>query len=119
MSSGVPSWTMPAVVEDGDAVGHRQRLALVVGDEDEGDAERPLQALQFLLHLLAQLQVERAERFVEQQHLRLVDEGAGERHALALAAGELARPALAVARQLDQGERLFGRPQSARPCRCP
>ena len=29
-----------AVVEDGDAVGHRQRLALVVGDEDEGEAER-------------------------------------------------------------------------------
>ena len=80
-----------AVVEDGDAVGHRQRLALVVGDEDEGDAERFLQGLQLLLHVLAQLQVERAERLVEQQHLRPVDQGAGERHALALAAGKLAR----------------------------
>ena len=80
-----------AVVEHGDAVGHRQRLALVVRDEDEGDAERLLQGLQLFLHLLAQLQVERAERLVEQQHLRLVDEGARQRHALPLPAGELAR----------------------------
>ena len=82
-----------AVVEDGDAVGHRQRLALVVGDEDEGDAELALQRLQLDLHLLAELEVERAERLVEQQHLRPVDQRAGERHALALAAGKLRGPA--------------------------
>ena len=63
----------PAVVEHRDAVGHRQRLALVVRHEDEGDAERLLQRLELLLHLLAQLQVQRAERLVEQQHLRPVD----------------------------------------------
>ena len=80
----------PALVEHGDAVGHRQRLALVVGDEDEGDAERLLQRLQLVLHLLAQLEVERAERLVEQQHLGLVDQRAGQRDALALAAGQLA-----------------------------
>jgi hypothetical protein len=38
-----------------------------VGDEDEGDAKRTPQALQLLLHLFAQLQVKRAERFVEDQ----------------------------------------------------
>jgi hypothetical protein len=53
-------------------------------------------ALQLDLHLLAELEVERAEGFVEQQHLRPVDEGAGERHALALATGELRRAAAAV-----------------------
>ena len=62
-------------------------------------------ALQLLLHVFAQLQIERAERLVEQQHLRPVDQRAGERDALALAAGELARPARAVARQLDHFER--------------
>ena len=44
---------------------------------------------------LAQLQVERAERLVEQQHARLVDERPRERDPLLLAAGELARLALA------------------------
>ena len=52
-----------------------------------------LDPLQLELHLLAQLQVERAERLVEQQHLRPVDERAGERDPLLLAAGELARAA--------------------------
>ena len=70
--------------------------------------------LQLLLHLLAQLEVERAERLVEQQHLRLVDERAGERHALALAAGELAGLARAIAGELDQLQRLLGRLARAR-----
>ena len=48
-----------------------------------------LQQLQLELHLLAQLPVERAERLVEQQHGRAVHQGAGERDALLLAAGEL------------------------------
>ena len=47
--------------------------------------------LELDLHLLAELEVERAERLVEQQHLRPVDDRARERDALALAAGELAR----------------------------
>ena len=43
------------------------------------------------LHLLAQLEVERAEGLVEQQDARPVHERARERDALALAAGQLAR----------------------------
>ena len=54
-----------------------------------------LDLLQLELHLLAQLEVERAERLVEQQRGRAVDERAGERDPLLLAAGELAgTPAL-------------------------
>ena len=56
-----------ALVEDGDAVGERQRLLLVVGDEDGGDADLALDLLQLDLHLLAQALVERAQRLVEQQ----------------------------------------------------
>src|SRR5437899_1195498 len=48
----------PALVEDGEAVAHRQRLVLVVRDVDEGDPKILLQALEEQLHLLAQLQVE-------------------------------------------------------------
>ena len=45
--------------------------------------------------LLANARVERAERLVEQQHLRLDGERARERHPLPLAARELRRIALA------------------------
>ena len=48
-------------------------------------------ALQLELHLLAELQVERAERLVEQQHARPVDERARQRDPLLLTARELPR----------------------------
>ena len=57
----------PAVLQHRHAVGHDQRFLLVVGDDDEGDADLVLQALQLHLHGAAQLLVERAERLVEQQ----------------------------------------------------
>ena len=62
------------------------------------------------LHLLAQLEVERAERLVEQQHLGLVDDRPRERDPLALAAGQLDRLALAEAREPDHVERGLGAP---------
>ena len=85
-----------ARVHDHDLIGHGQRFLLVVGDEDEGDADLLLNVLELLLHLLAQLQVERAERLVEQQHARLVDERAGDGDALLLTAGELGHVAVGV-----------------------
>ena len=57
---------------------------------------------------LAQLEVERTERLVEQQHLGPVDQRAGQGDPLALAAGELVRPALGVPLEPDGGERLLG-----------
>ena len=95
-----------ALVDDGDAVGHGHRLFLVVGDDDEGEAELLLQVHQFELRFLAQLLVERAERLVEQQHLRPLGDRAGERHALALAAGKLVRLALGELLELDQLQHL-------------
>ncbi len=75
-----------------------------MGDEDEGDADLALDALQLDLHLLAQLEVERAERLVEQQDLRVVHERTGQRDALLLAARQLRRPPLLVSGQLDELE---------------
>ena len=95
-----------ALVHHRDAVGQDQRLFLVVGDEDRGEAEPALQAAHLELHGLAQLAVERAERLVEQQQARVEDDGAGQRHALLLAARELPRQPLVVARELDQRQRL-------------
>ena len=96
----------PARVHHGDGVGHGHGLLLVVRDVHERDADVLLDALELDLELLAQPQVERAERLVEQQRPRAVDERAGERDALLLAAGELSRLALAEAAELDELERL-------------
>ena len=59
-----------------------------------------------LPQLRADLRVQRAERLVQQQHARLDRERAGERHALALAAGELVRVAVLVAGEPDDAEQL-------------
>ena len=75
-----------AVAHDDDRVAHRQRLFLVVGHVHERDPDLALEGLELELHLLAQLEVEGAERLVEEEHGGPVDERAGERDALLLAA---------------------------------
>src|SRR5262249_58793132 len=100
-----------AVGDHRDAVREAERLALVMGDEDGGYAELALNLLEFDLHRGAQIAVERGERLVQQQHLGTNDEGAGERDALLLAAGELARLAILQARKLDQRKRVAHPPR--------
>ena len=100
-----------ALVHDHDAVGHLERLLLVVGDEDAREVDLVVQPPQPAAQLLAHLGVERAERLVEQQHPRLDRERARERHALALAARELRRVAVGQPVELHQLQ------QARRPCR--
>ena len=94
------------MVDDGQAVRHLHRLLLVVRDQHGRHVERVVQVAQPLAQLRAHLRVERAERLVEQQHLGLDRQRPGQRHALALAARELRRVALAQVRQPDQFEQL-------------
>jgi hypothetical protein len=56
---------------------------------DRGDAEVALHVSDLLAQRDADLDVQRGERLVEQQDLRLNGERASQRHALLLAAGEL------------------------------
>ena len=78
-----------------------------MGDEDERDPHLLLDLLELDLHLLAELEVEGAERLVEQQHLGPVDEGPGQGDALALTAGELVGLAVAERLEADAGEGLL------------
>ena len=78
-----------ALVEHGNAVGEGQRLLLVVGDVDRGDAEFPLHLLQLVAQLHPQLGVQVGQRLVHADDGRLGHQGAGDGHALLLAAGEL------------------------------
>ena len=103
------------LVHDGDAIGHRHRLLLVVRHVDEGDADLLLDALELDLHLLAQLEVEGAERLVEEQDGRPVDERARQRDALRLAAGDLV--GLALVEALAARRARASRPRALRPPR--
>ena len=96
----------PAGAEHRDPVAHRERFLLVVGHVDERDPDLVLDLVQLDLHLLAQLEVERAEGLVEEQDARPVHERPRQRHALPLAAGELAGLAPLVAAQADHRERV-------------
>ena len=91
-------------------VGERERLGLVVGDIDEGDAGAALQLLELGAHALAQLGVEIGQRLVEQQDRRLDHQRAGERDALLLAAGQLVRVAALEPGEIDQRQRLLDLP---------
>ena len=104
----------PAAIHDADAVGERHRFALVVRDDDEGEAEPALKLHQLELGFAAQLLVERRQRLVEQQHARPLDQRPRQRHALALAAGKLMRLAAAEIFELEHREHVGdARPISA------
>ena len=89
------------LIHDRDPVGHGQRFFLVVRDVDEGRLRLLLDVLEFELHLLAQLQVESAQRLIEQKRFRAVDQGPRQGDSLLLASGELNRLALAHPLELD------------------
>ena len=95
----------------------RHGLLLIVRHVHERDADVLLDALELDLQLLAQAQVERAERLVEQQRARPVDQRAGERDALLLAAGELRRLALAAGRRAGPSRAPRRRAAGPRPWR--
>ena len=99
---------MRALAHDDDAVGQFQRLFLVVGDEDRRVAGGVVDLAQPAAQFAAHLRVERAERLVEQQHAAARSPGAGQRHALALAARKLRRIALFQAGKLDEIEQFRG-----------
>ena len=78
-----------AALHDRHAVGEHHRLFLVVRDEDGGDAEVALQALDLGAGPDAEAGVKVGERFVHQEDGRIADDGTADGDALALATAEL------------------------------
>ena len=98
-----------AAVGHGDhAVGHVGDGG-VVGDDDADGAELAVDALDRLQHHDAGGDVERAGGLVAEQHVRPLGDGAGDGHALLLAAGELRREVVHAVAEADQRQRLLGR----------
>ena len=101
-SSGLPSCSIRPFVHHHDAVGELERLFLIVRHEDAGEVNLVVQPAQPAAQLLPDLGVERAERLVEQQHLRLDGQRARQRDALPLAARELRRIPVAEVVELHE-----------------
>ena len=91
----------------GDVVDHRE----IVRDEQVGQAEGALQVLEEVEHLCLHRDVERRDRLVAEQHLRVQRKGAGDAETLALAAGKRVRIAPQGALiEADHVEQLLGPP---------
>ena len=93
---------------DDHAVRQRDRLFEIVGDEHHRLAVGAPQVEQQVAHDLARLRIERAERLVHQQDLRIADQHLREADALALSARQHVRIAVAEAREADAGEPFLG-----------
>ena len=91
-----------ALAQHRDPVPQRHRLGLVVGDVHGRRAQPALHPGDLGAHLSAQLRVQVRQRLVEQEGVRLADDGATHRHPLALPAGEVRRLAVEVLGELEQ-----------------
>ena len=83
-----------------------QHLLVLVADIDHRDREPVTQGLQVRQHLFAARDVDRGERFIEQQQARLRQQRAPERHALPLAPGELVRASREQRLKTEEREHL-------------
>ena len=80
-----------AVLHHSDIVADLRGDAQIVGDEQQRDAEPLLDLVEQFEHLRLHGDVERGDRLVRHQHVGIERQRAGDRDALALAAGELVR----------------------------
>src|SRR5471032_530835 len=101
---GVAALDDLALVHQEDPVTHGQGFFLVVGDENGGQAQFALDRPDLLAQVFANPRIKGRQRLIEQQQARAGDQGAGQGHALALAAGQLMRVAPGEVVQFHQLE---------------
>ena len=94
-----------AGLEDGDEVAHLDRLVDVVGHEQDRLGDRLLEAEELVLEPVADDRVDGAERLVHEHDRRVGGQRPGDADALALAARQLAREAVAILGGLEPDER--------------
>src|SRR6185503_1616449 len=87
------------------AVAHAHRLLGVVGNDDRGGTRLMQDGERLLAHFFPKSRVETRERLVHQKHARAGRDGAGERHALLLAAGEDMRIFVGIVGEADAIQR--------------
>lgn len=103
-----PGLDDPAAPHEGRGVADGLDDVHLVGDEQDGQAELLVEVAQQLEDGAGGLGVECGGRLVGQQHLGVAGEGAGDAHALLLAAGELSGVGLRLVGEADQVEEFPG-----------
>ena len=88
-------------------VGEIDRFLEIVRDDQRGGADLLEHVLQLLAHEQRHLVVERRERLVEEQHLRLDHQRAQDRDQLLLAAGHLVGIEVEIDADAEAGDELF------------
>src|SRR6266511_3113385 len=101
--------------EQDDPVAEADRLAHVVGDEQDGQVLLPPDPFELVVQDVASHRVERAERLVHQQDVGVLCEGAGQRHTLAHAARQFVRSLVAEALEPYDLEQFFAALLAFRP----
>ncbi len=101
------------VAHETDPVGQRQRLLLIVRDEDRSDSRLALEIADRFADLHAQLGVEIGQGFVHEEHLRLDHQRPRQGDALTLATRQFGRPPRRQAAQPDALEILADLPPDA------
>ena len=103
-----PALQRPTAMQDRQTVGEQRRLVEVVGDQDDRHRQLPAQVRKFAIELLPGRLVDCRKRFVEQEHVGIAGERAGDRDPLLLAARESGWPAMLKPRQVDKIEEFTG-----------
>ena len=98
-----------AVVHDREPVAEGLGLLQVVGRQERSSGPR-LRGQDEVPERPPRGRIEAGRRLVEEDQLRVVDERERDRQALALAAGQVLRPASALLAEVEQVDQLVGRP---------
>lgn len=104
---------------DQHAGGQEHRFGERVGDEQPGEALDAEQPQHLAVESLARHLVECSEGLVEEEHLGMQDQRAGQRHPHAHAARQLLRPLALVTAEADELDRLLHQRIATRPRHSP
>jgi len=95
-----------AVFDQDHPVGNGHGFADVVGYQQHGETMLLPEAFDQLLHLDAGQRIQRAQRLIEQQQTRLMNQRTRQGHTLLLATGQGRRPLIRTLGQADRFERF-------------
>ena len=107
-SAAVPRWVTRPASSTTTSAASATTSSHDVRDHDRDAVELREVPGELRAHLVAQLDVERGERLVEQQHVRPRGERPRERDPLRLTAGELRRTEVGERQQVEPGEPALG-----------
>ena len=93
------------IIKNRNTIGHGQRFGLIMRDVDDSNAQLFVNVFYFVLHLLPQILVQGAERLIHKHQVGLEHQRPCHRHALLLAARELAGPTATEVGQANHVQR--------------